>query len=151
MDVLTIITVLIIISAAFSYLNQRFIKLPGTIGVMAISVVVSLIVLIIGKTGNEKSNFITALARNIDFSSVLLNVMLGLLLFATALHSDFTKLKALRLPIIFLSTIGVLISTATFGILFYAVIRLLHISIPLIYCFVFGALISPTDPIARPS
>lgn len=148
MDLLTIITLLILISAAFSYFNQRFIKLPGTIGVMTISVMVSLMVLIIGKTGNGNSYFITTLAHNIDFSSVLLDVMLGLLLFAAALHFDYAKLKALRLPIIFLSTIGVVISTGTFGILFYAATRLLHISIPLIYCFVFGALISPTDPIA---
>jgi len=148
MDLLTIITVLIFISAAFSYLNQRFIKLPGTIGVMTIAIVVSLIVLLLGKTGDEKSGLITNLAHNIDFSSVLLNVMLGFLLFATALHFDYNKLKALRLPIIVLSTIGVLVSAGVFGFLLYSVTLLLHISVPLIYCFVFGALISPTDPIA---
>jgi len=148
MDLLTVITVLIFISAAFSYLNQRFIKLPGTIGVMTIAIVVSLIVLLLGKTGDEKSGLITNLAHNIDFSSVLLNVMLGFLLFATALHFDYNKLKALRLPIIVLSTIGVLVSAGVFGFLLYNVTLLLHISVPLIYCFVFGALISPTDPIA---
>jgi len=148
MDLLTVITVLIFISAAFSYLNQRFIKLPGTIGVMTIAIVVSLIVLLLGKTGDEKSGLITNLAHNIDFSSVLLNVMLGFLLFATALHFDYNKLKALRLPIIVLSTIGVLVSAGVFGFLLYSVTLLLHISVPLIYCFVFGALISPTDPIA---
>jgi CPA1 family monovalent cation:H+ antiporter len=148
MDLLTIITVLIFISAAFSYLNQRFIKLPGTIGVMSIAIVVSLIVLLIGKAGGEKSGLITNLARDINFSSVLLNVMLGFLLFATALHFDYQKLKALRLPIILLSTIGVLASAGIFGVLLYAVTLLLHITLPLVYCFVFGALISPTDPIA---
>jgi CPA1 family monovalent cation:H+ antiporter len=148
MDLLTIITILILISAAFSYFNQRFIRLPGTIGVMAISVVASLIVLIIGKTGNGKSNLIITLAQNIDFSSLLLNVLLGMLLFATALHFDYKKLKALRLPIIVLSTIGVFISAGVFGILFYGATLLLHIPLPLIYCFVFGALVSPTDPIA---
>jgi CPA1 family monovalent cation:H+ antiporter len=147
-DILTIITVLIIISAAFSYFNQRFIKLPSTIGVMAVSLVVSIIVLIIGKTGNAHHNIIIALAHNIDFSSVLLDVMLAFLLFATALHFDYKKLKALRLPIILLSTIGVLVSAGMFGVLLYGATLFLHIPIPLIYCFVFGALISPTDPIA---
>jgi monovalent cation:H+ antiporter, CPA1 family len=98
MDILSIITLLIIISAGFSYLNERFIKLPGSIGVMTISVVVSVVVLIIGKIGDEKSNLIITLAHNIDFSEVLLDVLLGFLLFASALHFDYQKLKALRRP-----------------------------------------------------
>ena len=148
MDLLTIITVLIFISAAFSYLNQRFIKLPATIGVMAIAIVVSLIVLIIGKTGNEDSNLVISLASSIDFSTVLLDVMLGFLLFAMALNFNYQKLKELRLPVIILSTIGVLVSAGVFGGLLYFATLLLHINVPFIYCLVFGALISPTDPIA---
>ncbi len=148
MDILTIITVLIIISAGFSYLNERFIKLPGTIGVMSISVVVSIVVLIIGKLADKKSGLIITLAHNIDFSEVLLNVMLGFLLFASALHFDYQKLKALRRPVLILSTLGVVVSTGVFGALFYGAALLLKINIPLIYCFVFGAVISPTDPIA---
>ena len=148
MDILTIITVLIIISAAFSYFNQKFIKLPGTIGVMSISIVVSLVILIIGKVSDKKTGFITTLAHHIDFSKVLLDVMLGLLLFATAIHFDYKKLKELRLPVIILSTIGVLVSASVFGSLFFGAAILLKINIPLIYCFLFGALISPTDPIA---
>lgn len=148
MDLLTIITILIIISAAFSYINLRLLKLPSTIGVITISVFVSLIILIIGKIGSSKANLITKLANNIDFSSLLLNVLLGLLLFATALHFDYKKLKELRRPIIVLSTVGVLVSTAVFGLLFYEAGLILHTPVPLIYCFVFGALVSPTDPIA---
>jgi monovalent cation:H+ antiporter, CPA1 family len=148
MDILSIITVLIIISALFSYLNERFIKLPGTIGVMTISVVVSIIILILGKIGDEKSNLMTRLAHNIDFSKVLLDVLLGFLLFACALQFDYPKLKALRRPVLILSTLGVLVSATIFGGLFYGVAFLLHLNIPLIYCFMFGALISPTDPIA---
>ncbi len=148
MSILTIITLLIIISAAFSYLNQRVIKLPGTIGVMTISVVVSVIILIIGKVSDKKTGFIIALANNIDFSKLLLDVMLGFLLFATALHFDYSKLKELRLPVIALSTFGVLLSSIIFGGLFYLVSQLLTIDIPFIYCLLFGAIISPTDPIA---
>ena len=148
MDLLTIITALIFISAVFSYLNQRFIKLPRTIGVMTIAIVVSLIVLLIGKNGNGNSSLIFNLAHSIDFSSVLLKVMLGFLLFAMAVHFDYKKLKELRLPVALLSTLGVLISASVFGGLIYLATLLLHIHMPFIYCLVFGSLISPTDPIA---
>lgn len=148
MDLLTIITVLIIISAAFSYLNVRFIKLPGTIGVVTISVVVSILILIAGKTSNGISNTIITLSKSIDFSKVLLDVVLGFLLLASALHFDYQKLKEQRLPVLLLSTFGVLVSTGVFGGLMYGITLLLKIDIPLIYCFIFGALISPTDPIA---
>lgn len=148
MNILTVITLLIIISATFSYLNQRIIKLPGTIGVMTISVVVSLVLLIIGKVSDQKSGLIISLANNINFSKLLLDVMLGFLLFATALHFDYKKLKELKLAIIILSTVGVILSTVIFGFLFFWTSLLLKIDMPLIYCFLFGAIISPTDPIA---
>ena len=148
MDILSIITVLIIVSAGFSYLNERFVKLPGTIGVMIMSVTASIVVLIIGGIGSEKSNPLSTLAHNINFSEALLNVMLGFLLFASALHFDYEKLKVLRRPVLILSTLGVIVSTAVFGGLLFCAGYLLHIDIPFIYCIVFGALISPTDPIA---
>jgi CPA1 family monovalent cation:H+ antiporter len=81
---------------------------------------------------------------------VLLNIMLGFLLFASAFHFDYQKLKKQRLPVFLLSTLGVIISTGVFGGLFYLVITLVlqvH-HIPFIYCLLFGAIISPTDPIA---
>lgn len=148
MDVLTIFTILIIISAVFSFLNERFIKLPGTIGVVTISVVVSILILVAGKTSNGLANTIKTLAHSIDFSKVLLDVMLGFLLFASALHFDYAKLKRERLPVLILSTLGVMVSTAVFGGLLWLSTRILHANIPLIYCLLFGALISPTDPIA---
>lgn len=148
MDLLSIITILIIITASFSYFNEKFIKLPGTIGVVAISVVVSVLILVVGKTEHGITHTITTLATSIDFSKVLLDVMLGFLLFAGALHFDYEQLKKQRLAVFLLSTIGVIISTAVFGILLFLVTQWLNISIPLIYCFTFGALISPTDPIA---
>ena len=148
MDLLTIITLLLCISAIFSYLNERLIKLPGTIGVVTISIVVSVLILIAGKTGSGLSETITRFAAGINFSKVLLDVMLGLLLFASALHFDYHKLKEQRWPVILLSTLGVIISTLVFGGLMYLILWLLPFHIPFIYCLVFGALISPTDPIA---
>ena len=133
MDMLTIVTILIITSAAFSYFNERFIKLPGTIGVMTISVVVSIIILIAGKTNNTIAKTLVTLANNINFSKVLLDVMLGLLLFASALHFDYKKLKEQRLPVFLLSTLGVLVSACVFGGLLYGVTLLLKIDLSLIY------------------
>lgn len=148
MNLLTIVTILLGISAVFSYLNERFLKLPGTIGVVTISVVVSLVILIAGKTESRLSASLISFAASINFSKVLLNVMLGLLLFASALHFDYGKLKEQRWPVLLLSTLGVIVSTVVFGLLFYLAGLLLRVHMPVIYCFIFGALISPTDPIA---
>ncbi|MEP7232020.1 MAG: sodium:proton antiporter [Ginsengibacter sp.] len=149
MDLLTIITILIIISAVFSYLNERIIKLPAVIGVVTISIVVSILILVLGKTSNGLTNSIETLAQSIDFSKVLLNIMLGFLLFASAFHFEYQKLKEQRLPVFLLSTLGVIISTAVFGGLLYLIAWVLPIhDIPFIYCLLFGAIISPTDPIA---
>jgi monovalent cation:H+ antiporter, CPA1 family len=148
MDLLTIITLLISISAAFSFFNERFIKLPGTIGVVVISTVVSVLLLIAGKSGSSLAASVINVAHAIDFSSVLLNVMLGFLLFAGALHFNYQELKEQRLPVFLLSTLGVLLSAGIFGTLFYGVTRFLALQVPFIYCLLFGALISPTDPIA---
>lgn len=148
MDLLTVITILIIISAAFSYLNVRFVRLPGTIGVVTVSIAVSVLILIAGKTNNALAATFTDFARNIDFSKVLLDVMLGFLLFASALHFDYRKLREARLPVLILSTLGVIVSTGLFASMFYGVAHLFGSRIPLSYCLVFGALISPTDPIA---
>ncbi len=148
MNLLTIVTILLGISAVFSYLNERFLKLPGTIGVVTISVVVSLVILIAGKTESRLSATLISFAAGINFSKVLLNVLLGLLLFASALHFDYGKLKEQRWPVLLLSTLGVIVSTVVFGLLFYLAGLLLRVHMPVIYCFIFGALISPTDPIA---
>ena len=148
MDILELITLLLVLSAGVSYLNQRFVKLPGTIGVVAISVVVSIVIVIIGKTNNELSSKIRGISAGMDFSRILLDVMLGFLLFASALHFDYQKLRKQKWSVFVLSTLGVFMSTIIFGLLLYYLCSLFGIALPLVYCFVFGALISPTDPIA---
>lgn len=148
MDTFTIITVLVTISALISFINHRFLKLPGTIGVMVIAIILSVIIMITGKTFPIAYSFIEHLTKDIDFTKTLLDVMLAFLLFASALHFDLDKLKAQKIPVLILSTVGVIGCTTIFGLLFYWTAGLLHINIPLIYCFLFGALISPTDPVA---
>lgn len=139
---------LVTISAGFSYFNQRFLRLPGTIGVVTISVIVSVFIVIIGKANIATAHKVREISSAINFSKVLLDVMLGFLLFASALHFDYKKLKEQRWPVFILSTLGVVLSAVIFGMLLFAAAKLINFGIPLVYCCIFGALISPTDPIA---
>lgn len=148
MNTFTIITILVVVSAVFSYINARFFKLPGTIGVISIAVVVSIISIFTGEVFPVLFRSITGLNKNINFSQTLLNTMLGFLLFASALRFDWADLKKQVWPVFALSTVGVLLSTLIFGVLFNWLTDLVKINIPFVYCLLFGALISPTDPIA---
>jgi len=148
MDTFTTIAILFTLSSFISYLNHRYVKLPGTIGIMVIAIVFSLLILISGKTFPDAYNFIHELTSSIDFTKTLLDVMLAFLLFASALHFDFEKLKLHKVPVLILSTVGVIGSTAIFGFLFFWTLPLFGIDVPLLYCLLFGALISPTDPVA---
>lgn len=148
MDLFVIIALLVIISAGYSYINARFIKLPVTIGIMCIATVVSALIIIIDKLHPSIAKYLTRLAQNIDFSTAVLNIMLGFLLFAGSFNLDGNRLKREMRPVFVLSTISVIVSTFAFGFLFYGITALLQVKIPLIYCFLFGALISPTDAVA---
>ncbi|WP_419802850.1 cation:proton antiporter [Mucilaginibacter sp.] len=148
MDNFTIITILVVVSAVFSYINARFFKLPGAIGVISIAVVVSVVAIFTGEVFPVLFKSITGLNKNINFSQTLLNTMLGFLLFASALRFDWAELKKQVWPVFALSTIGVFLSTLIFGVLFYWLTNGLKLNIPFKYCLLFGALISPTDPVA---
>jgi CPA1 family monovalent cation:H+ antiporter len=148
MDLFVVIALLVIVSAFFSYLNARFIKLPGTIGIVLIATIVSIVILVVDKLNPTTARYLTTLAKNIDFSKVVLNIMLGFLLFSSAFNLDGKKLKKEMRPVLVLSTLGVILSTAIFGFLLYYLAPFFHIHMPLIYCLLFGALVSPTDPVA---
>jgi CPA1 family monovalent cation:H+ antiporter len=148
MDLFVIITLLVIVSAFVSYINARFTKLPGTIGIVLIATVLSVIILIIDRSNPASARYLTTLARNINFSKAVLNVMLGFLLFSSSFNLDGTKLKRAMRPVFILSTLGVILSTAIFGFLLFYLAPFFHIHMPLIYCLLFGALVSPTDPVA---
>jgi CPA1 family monovalent cation:H+ antiporter len=148
MDLFVVIALLVIVSAFFSYLNARFIKLPGTIGIVLIATIVSIGILVVDKLDPSTAKYLTTLAKNIDFSKVVLNIMLGFLLFSSAFNLDGKKLKREMRPVLVLSTLGVIISTVIFGCLLYYLAPFFHIHMPLIYCLLFGALVSPTDPVA---
>ena len=148
MDVFTIISVLVFLSAIFGYINARFLKLPNSIGLMLITIVFTLVVFGIGYFDDTLINAERYIIDQIDFKSVLLDIMLSFLLFAGALHTNFEQLKVQRWPILVFSTLGVLVSTFLVGTSMYYLLQLLGMEISFIYCLLFGSLISPTDPIA---
>jgi CPA1 family monovalent cation:H+ antiporter len=148
MDLFVIIALLVIVSAFYSYINARYIKLPGTIGIVSIAIVASIITITIDRLDPNIARYLTLLAKNINFSTTVLNIMLGFLLFSGSFSLNTKRLKKEMRPVFVLSTIGVIISTAVFGGMFYGVMLLFNVHIPLVYCFLFGALISPTDPVA---
>lgn len=148
MNTQEIIAITIVLSATYAYINHRFIKWPPTIGIMALSLISSILLASFGNSHSLLSEKAISLANSLDFQDILMNFMLSFLLFAGAIHIDAAKLKAERLPVLILATIGILISTFVVGILVYYLFILFGIPIPLIYCLLFGALISPTDPIA---
>ncbi len=147
-EIYSILTFLVVLTAAFSYINVRFIKLPTTIGIMLISLICSLLIIWLGKYFPSVSSHVTSLIGSVDFETILMRAMLSFLLFAGAIHIDIQKLRKEIVPIITYSTIGVLISTLFIGIVMYFVFQLFNMEVSFIYCLLFGSLISPTDPIA---
>ena len=149
MEPLNLAAILITLSALFSYINHRFIGLPTTIGVMLIALLMSLLLILIGELGVARFDEVAErLLLGVDFDETLMHGMLSFLLFAGALHVDLGGLKQQKWLITILATVGVFLSTMIVGVLAWAVLSLLGIGIPFIYCLLFGALISPTDPIA---
>lgn len=151
MDLFNVIAILLTLSAAFGYLNHRFIKLPVTIGTMLISIVLSVIMVVLGHTGQLGQGIEErwlAIVRSIEFGKTLLVGMLGFLLFAGALAINLEDLLPRKWEVLLLATVGTALSTALVGGAAYGIVRWLGMDIDLLHCLIFGALISPTDPIA---
>ena len=137
------------ITAFLAYINHRWIGLPGTIGVMSIAMVISLAIVGMHQAGlGEISVPTMAFLRGIDFSTVVMDGMLSLLLFAGALHVDISQLRDYKWPIFGLAVVGTLLSTVIVGACTYYMLQAAGLSTSFWYCMVFGALISPTDPVA---
>jgi CPA1 family monovalent cation:H+ antiporter len=149
MSLFEIIAILLTLAALFSYINYRTIKLPTTIGVMLIALLFSLGLIFLGKFIPETRQWATELLTKIDFDETLLHGMLSFLLFAGALHVNINDLTNQYRVITGLATFGVLTSTFIVGTLTWLIINpLMGIKMSMLYCYLFGALISPTDPIA---
>jgi len=149
MELVNLLAIIISLSAAFSYINFRFIGLPTTIGVMLIALLCSFLMIVLDSIGLvEVRVHAEALLGQIDFNETLMDGMLCFLLFAGALHVNTSDLADMKLTVGALATVGVLLSTFIVGGLIYLLLMLLGIPVTFIYCLLFGALISPTDPIA---
>ena len=148
MSLFDILAVLITLSAVFSYLNHRYIRLPTTIGIMLIALLMSLSLIVAGKWGVGLEQQARLLLASIDFNQALLHGMLSFLLFAGALHVNLNDLAQQKWIIGSLATFGVVASTLLVGTSTWFILGFLEVQMPWIYCLLFGALISPTDPIA---
>ena len=144
------IATLLGLAAIIGYINHRFLHLPRTIGLVLIAMTASLIALGIDALipGWGVGPGFRAVLVDIDFSDTLMQGMLGFLLFAGALHVDLGHLAKRGWAIAALATGGLLVSTGIVGVGIWFVFNLTGLNIPLIYCLLFGALISPTDPVA---
>ncbi len=143
-----IFTLIICLAAVFSYINHRFLKWTPTIGIMFLSLLFSLLLLTTGFLFPESSAGFTKIIASVDFHTLLMKGMLGFLLFAGSVHIDAKTLRKQRWPVIALSSAGIFISTFIIGALLYFLVGIFHLHIEFIYCLLFAALISPTDPIA---
>lgn len=148
MEVFGILSLLTILAATFGYINAKYIKMPYTIGMMLIACVFSALIFVAEVIDPDLKVIVNEFIGKIDFKTVLLDVMLSFLLFAGALHTNFEKLNQYKWPILSFATVGVLVSTFLVGGLTYFLLGLFGMDVNFIYCLLFGALISPTDPIA---
>jgi monovalent cation:H+ antiporter, CPA1 family len=148
MSLFNMLGILITLAALFSYLNYKYFKLPTSIGIMVIAMACSLALIGLGSMGFGIKEHVEHFLQNIDFNKVLLHGMLGFLLFAGALHININDLKQEKWIIITLATVGVVASTFIVGGASYLILNMFNVEVPIIYCLIFGSLISPTDPIA---
>ena len=146
MSILDIIALFIFLSGAFIFINTYFLKLPSSIGLMIMALILSILVFVVGFMFPELH--LAEAVKEYEFEEVLYQVVLSFMLFSGALNIDFRKLSSQRSSVLVLAIIGVLISTMVIGSLVYFMLDFLNLHLDYLYCLVFGALISPTDPIA---
>ncbi len=139
---------MISLTAALSYLNYRFVKLPSTIGLTLLSLLMAGCILAVRPFAPSVVTGALAMVQSIDFRTVLLEGLLGALLFAGSLHVDINDLEDQKWAIAVFAMIGVLASTVLVGLATWWLSSVMSLGIEPIWCFLFGALISPTDPIS---
>jgi CPA1 family monovalent cation:H+ antiporter len=148
MDLFHLFSILIVLSAGFAYINFRILKLPNAIGLMLSSLIFSLFILLSGYFFPSFKESISTKIEGIDFGNLLLESLLSFMLFAGAIHIKFQDLKKEKLSILLFSTISVLISTFIVGAATFYLLAFMGFTVSFIQALLFGALISPTDPIA---
>jgi CPA1 family monovalent cation:H+ antiporter len=144
-----LIALLLVLSASFGWINHRYVHLPNSVGLLVMGLFASLLVAGVGVLlpGSSIVAALTGALRQIDFTAVVFNGVLAFLLFAGSLGLDVGALRDRAGPVVVLAVIGTLLSTAIAGVAFWLAARLLHQPLSLPWALVFGALISPTDPV----
>ena len=148
MNAFATFAVLISLAALFGYMNSRFLKLAPTVGLMLLALISALLLIALHFAGLSVISPVREFLNGLDFNQVLMNGLLSYLLFAGALGICFESLTAVRWQVFLLATVGVLGSTAIVGFALFGLVHIIGLSLPLSYCLLFGALISPTDPLA---
>jgi CPA1 family monovalent cation:H+ antiporter len=148
MPIFTIVSALIAVVALSGYANSKLVRLPDTVGITAVALIISIITVVVGEFVPAVAGFGQRAIRGVDFPDLVFHGLLGLLLFAGGLHCDVAGLARARWVVFVLATVGVALSTALVGYAFYFASNFLGVHLPLIDSLLFGALISPTDPIA---
>ena len=150
MSIFEIGAFLIGLSAVFGYMNHRFLRLPHTVGlvVMALAASLTLILIEFLSPRTQLLETVTGILEQIDFHETVMHGMLSFLLFAGAMHVDFSVFKSRLLSIGLMATLGIMISTFLIGWAMWLLLNFFGIDIPFVWALVFGALISPTDPVA---
>jgi CPA1 family monovalent cation:H+ antiporter len=148
MPVFTIVSVVITVVALSGYANYKLVRLPDTVGITAVALLISVAIVAVGQVVPQVSAWGQLAVRGLHFPDLVFHGLLGLLLFAGSLHVDVFHLARARWLLVLLATASVAISTVIVGLAFFGVARLLGIPLSLLGSFIFGALISPTDPIA---
>ena len=150
MSIFSIGAILVGLSALFGFFNHRFLHLPHTIGLVVIALLASLSIIGLNLIvpSAQIGQRVTDVLRQIDFNETLMHGMLSFLMFAGALHADFSAIKTSRLTIGVMSVFGTLISTFVIGASMWFLLGFFEFKFPFVWALVFGALISPTDPVA---
>jgi CPA1 family monovalent cation:H+ antiporter len=148
MGIYFLLTILISISAVFAYVNHRYIKMPFVIGLFFLSSVLSLLVISTKSWNAAQYLLIRETVQHLDISHFILDMLLGFLLFAGSFHTHWLDIRGQLKPIAWYAVGGVLFSTLIIAALLFGVCALFEVPIDFIHCLIFGALISPTDPIA---
>mgnify|MGYP001164096681 FL=1 len=150
MSIFSIGAILVGLSALFGFFNHRFLHLPHTIGLVVIALLASLSIIGLNLIvpSAQIGQRVTDVLRQIDFNETLMHGMLSFLMFAGALHADFSAIKTSRLTIGVMAVFGTLISTFVIGASMWFLLGFFEFKFPFVWALVFGALISPTDPVA---
>ncbi len=148
MDLYLLISLLVGICALFAYINARFLKLPPSIGLMLMALIFSILVIVEGNMSAIFHNKVQVIVKSVNFPHILLDIMLGFLLFSGSLHVNFQRLMQQGIAVAVFALLGTALSTFLFGFVIFALFNVFNLHVDLIYCLLFGALISPTDPIA---